>query len=213
MTPAAVVGAAVALAGTDPDAPRRQAEAILRERRFRPVDVPQPLRRPLHSLGDALTSVLDRLAALLPGGHVTLWLLLAAAVLALSTLLTAKALRRRRAGDGPAYDRRTAPAGTRPEDPAWLERRAEEAEGAGDYAAAVRLRFRAGLLRLDAREAIALRPSLTSGEVARRLRSSTFVGLAATFDAVAYGGARPGVEDARAARAGWQTVLSEVAGP
>lgn len=206
------MGRAVALAAADPDAARRQAEAILRERRFRPVDVPQPLRRPLRSLGDALTSVLDRLAALLPGGHVTLWLLLAAAVLALSTLLTARAARRRRAGEGVSYDQRTALAGSTPEDPARLERRAEEAEDAGDYAAAVRLRFRAGLLRLDAREAIALRPSLTSGELARRLRSATFAGLAATFDAVAYGGARPGEEDARAAREGWRTVLSEVAG-
>ncbi len=212
MTPARALGRTVALAGADPDAARREAEAILRERRFSPVDVPQPLRRPLRSLGDFLSDGLDGLAGLLPGGHLTAWLLLAAVVLALSALLTARVVRRNRAGGGVRGGGSTVPGGGRPEDPALLERRAEEAERAGDYAAAVRLRFGAGLLRLDAREAIALRPSVTSGQVARRLRSGTFTALASTFDAVTYGGAPAGAQEARAARDGWRAVLSEVAG-
>lgn len=209
MTPTAPARGAV-LGAADPDAARRQAEAILRERRFRSVHVPQPLRGPLRSLGDFLTTVLDRIASLLPGGRVTVWIVLGAVVLSLSALLTGRAVRRRGSGGTDAGARADA-VGSRGEDPKRLERRAEQAEGAGDYAGAVRLRFRAGLLRLDAREAIALRPSLTSGEVTRLLRSHTFAGLAATFDAVAYGGARPGAEDARAAREGWRAVLSEVA--
>ena len=62
--------------------------------------------------------------------------------------------------------------------PAELERRALEAERAGDLDGAVRLRFAAGLLRLDAIHAIDLRPSLTSGAVGRILRSERYDELA-----------------------------------
>src|SRR5262249_61242968 len=56
------------------------------------------------------------------------------------------------------------------QDPGRLEREADAAEHRGDLDAAVRLRFRAGLLRLDRAGAISYRPSITSGQVARRLR-------------------------------------------
>ena len=64
-----------------------------------------------------------------------------------------------------------------------------------DSTHALRLRFRAGLLRLGDRGAIRYRPSVTTNEVRRVLGSETFDELARTFEAVAYGG-----RDARAAR-------------
>ena len=75
------------------------------------------------------------------------------------------------------------------ERPAAIERRAEEAERAGDFAEAVRLRFHAGLLRLDARGLIEYRPSLGTAAVARRLHSPEFDRLAGRFDEIVYGGA------------------------
>ena len=60
------------------------------------------------------------------------------------------------------------------EDPAVLEREADDAERRGDLERAVRLRFRAGLLRLGDRGAIEYRPSLTTSEV-RGLLGSDFV--------------------------------------
>jgi hypothetical protein len=52
-----------------------------------------------------------------------------------------------------------------------------------------------------------LRPSLTSAEVARRLRSPVFDEVARSFDEVVYGRRRAVPEDAETARAGWAEVL------
>jgi hypothetical protein len=90
--------------------------------------------------------------------------------------------------------------GAASEDPAELERAADAAERAGQLDVAVRLRFRAGLLRLGNRGAIRYRPSVTTNEVRRVLGSETFDELARTFDAVAYGGRDAGPPDVDAAR-------------
>ena len=81
------------------------------------------------------------------------------------------------------------------DDPAALEREADRAAAAGEWETAVRLRFRAGLLRLDARELIEYRPSLTTGEVAAAVGSPTFERVGADFDAIAYGGRAAGEQD------------------
>jgi hypothetical protein len=99
-------------------------------------------------------------------------------------------------------------AAERGEDPKSLERRAAEAEAAGNLEAALRLRFRAGLLRLDARGAIDFRPSISTHEVRRALRSSDFDGLSATFDDVVYGGRSPERSDVVSARERWPDVVS-----
>ena len=59
-------------------------------------------------------------------------------------------------------------------DPKTLERQADAAEASGDLEAALRLRFRAGLLRLDRRGAIEFRPSISTHEVRRAVRSEDF---------------------------------------
>ena len=99
----------------------------------------------------------------------------------------------------------------KPEDPAELELAAAVAEQAGDFERAVRLRFRAGLLRLGRRGAIEYRPSVTTAEVRRELESERFERLAGTFEHVAYGGRPATPPDADEARANWPHVLEESA--
>jgi hypothetical protein len=131
---------------------------------------------------------------------------LAVLVLVLATLVTRRVVRRRAA----AATRTAAPAGARAgDDPRELERAAAEAERAGDRERAIRLRFRAGLVRLGHADAIELRPSLTTAEAARSLRSPTFDSLAATFEQVAYGGRRASERDLDEARRAWPNVIDE----
>jgi hypothetical protein len=92
-------------------------------------------------------------------------------------------------------------------DPDELERRAADAEGRGELDTALRLRFRAGLLRLADAGVLRLRPGLTNAAVSRTLRSRRFDELALDFDEVAYGGRPATPDDVAAARSGWPAVL------
>ena len=182
--------------------PRRagaHAREILQERRFRGSGLPRPLAglaglaRRSPAAGGATSSTTSRSGS--PGGR---------PVVLIAPRRARPAGRRRcsraaRSGAGAAAAR---PRGPRPraparEDPAALERDADRAAAAGEWETAVRLRFRAGLLRLDARELIEYRPSLTTGEVAdagrarRRSRAS-----ARTSTRSPTAGARPS-EDGR----------------
>jgi hypothetical protein len=118
-------------------------------------------------------------------------------------------VRQRRIAAAPEHGAHRAPAADGRDDPDALEREADEAERAGDLQRAVRLRFRAGLLRLGDRGAIRYRPSVTTGEVRRTLRSSRFDGLAGTFEEVTYGGREADPPDVDAARREWPHVLEE----
>ena len=122
-----------------------------------------------------------------------------------AALLARGSIRRRAAAAGRAA-RTRAPSR---DDPAALEREAERAAAAGEWETAVRLRFRAGLLRLDARELIEYRPSLTTGEVAEAIFSPAFDQVGADFDEIAYGGRPAGEAEEAASREGWERVLSE----
>ncbi len=188
------------------DEARRDAAEILDERRFQGSDVPRPLESPLERLGDALEDAYGWLVDALPGGEWTAWALIAAAVLAVGAIVASPTARRAARAD--AVRRREERLAR--EDPAALLRAAEEAERDGDLAAAIRLRFRAGLLDLDARGALTLRPAMPTGEIARTLGSPTFDELAGTFDEVAYGGRTPERDEVREAREGWPRVRREV---
>ena len=127
-------------------------------------------------------------------------------------VLLAAAAARAWVDPAPRGRRRAAPrahARRRRDDPAALEREADRAAAAGEWDTAVRLRFRAGLLRLDARRLIEYRPSLTTGEVAAAIVSPAFERVGADFDAIAYGGAAARRGRRGASREGWQRVLSE----
>ena len=181
-----------------------EARDILADDRFH-QHLPQPLRRPLERLGRAI----ERLWAALPGGPGGRWGIAVVAAAVLAALLAARGIRRRGAA-APAPAAGVARAGVAADDgPDALERRAGEAEAAGDHALAVRLRFRAGLVRLGERDAIPYRPSLTTAEARRRLRSQPFDRLATDFEAIAYGGRPAGGADSDAARAGWRDVLAK----
>jgi len=172
--------------------------------------VPRPFEGILRWLGDRLQPVadlFDDISGWIPGGRPVALLLLSALVL-LAALGLARGSIRRRTSAAARVARARAP--TR-EDPAALERDAERAAAAGEWERAVRLRFRAGLLRLDARELIEYRPSLTTGEVADAVGSPTFERVGADFDAIAYGGRAAGEQDEAASREGWERVLSEAA--
>jgi hypothetical protein len=188
-------------------AARRGAQEILAQRRFEERDTPRPFREPLEWLRDRLRSavepIVSRVAPHVPGGRSTVWTIAALVVVALAAALAARIVRRRTS----EATQRARAATEGPLDPRRLEREADEAERRGDLERALRLRFRAGLVRLQRAEVIPARESLTSGEVARRLRSPDFDRVAATFDEVVYGGRRPLSADVESSRAAWSRVL------
>jgi hypothetical protein len=193
----------------DPAASRAEAGEILDERRFRGSESPRPLRRLLDWLGDRLEPLGDpfrSVAERTPGGNLVLWLAVAAAVLLTVTLVSARSARRRAAAL--ELRSRAVAAEGRPR-AAEVERAAADAERRGEWERALRLRFRAGLLRLDEQRVLAYRESLTSGEAARRLRSREFDRLARVFDEVVYGRRPAAPDDLAAAREGWGRVLAE----
>ena len=203
---AAQGGAPPPTAGGAPGA-RGRARSIVTQARFQPARVPQPLRRPLDLAAAALERAFAWLSARLPGGRATAWALLAAPVVLVSFLVAARLARRReRGGLAVAQARGT----QRAKSAAQLQREAEDAERLGELDRALRLYFGAGLLRLDRARAIALSPSLTTGQVSRRLRSDQFDELRGAFEAVAYGGRSAGGEEVAAAREVWPRVLAEV---
>ncbi len=187
---------------------RRRALAILGQRRYRQSRFPHPLQSVFGLIGRAFDRLVGWLGDRLPGGRPGGWTLLALLVLLAAGVgarrLLGRAARSDQAGS-PGLE--AAPGG---DDPEVLEREAQAAEARGDLERAVRLRFRAGLLRLDRAGAVELRPSLTSRELTRRLGSGDFERLARSFDAVAYGGRRPEPAEVEDSRAGWARVLAEV---
>ncbi|HEX4778892.1 MAG TPA: DUF4129 domain-containing protein [Acidimicrobiia bacterium] len=204
-----IARAAALAAAVDPDAARRNAKDILGERRFRPERVPRPFAGALRWLGRRLEPVGRVLAPVGRFFETRLGIAVLALVVVAATVVVARLLASRSGARATARgSARAAPRG--PEDPELLERQADDAEACGDYSSAVRLRFRAGLLRLDRAGAIRLGPSLTAGQVARRLALDDFDAVAREFETVAYGNHDADHDAADAARRGWSRVLATV---
>jgi len=192
----------------DPDAARRDAQHILSDGRFRSSPTPRPLHGVLkwisdrfHGIGHAITSLFD---------VVPIWLLVPLLVALVAGIVYFVTQRLNARGAKRAATRQTAELPREVEESAAaLEREADAAERAGDLERAVRLRFRAGLLRLGDRGAIRYRPSVTTTEVRRTLDSRRFDGLAGTFDEVTYGGRPAHHPDVETARREWPQVLEE----
>jgi hypothetical protein len=185
----------------------REARQILHERRFHGSRVPRPFHGVLVWIGARLSplgSPFTWLARRIPGGAWTLWLVLAGVVVLASAAVAGRTARRRGANllQRDEHTRRG-----RTEDPARLERHADAAENAGDLEAALRLRFRAGLLRLGRARVVPLRTSLTSGEARRLIRLPDFDRIAGAHDEIVYGGRQARVEDTADARERWPIVL------
>ena len=192
----------------NPAQAREEARHILSERRFHGTSVP----RPFHGFFSWLTRHLHFLArgfdwlSLKIGGQLPLWTIIAVLVLVVAAFVTRQLARRRIEVEARTAGRR---ARGRGDDPAELERLADEAERRGDLEVALRLRFRAGLLRLGRARALPLRPSLRTREARRALRSSRFDRLARDFDEVVYGRRSPSAADVETARTEWPQVVAE----
>jgi Domain of unknown function (DUF4129) len=202
-----------ARSAVDADQARKEAKRILSEPRFRRSRTPRPFEGLFRRLGrllvDPVQSFFRRLGRHLPDIGSPPWLIVALAVVTAAAVVTVRLSRDRARERFPRGSRRAAEDRLDPEE---LERLAEEAERRGELADALRLRFRAGLLRLDGLGAIELRPGLTNAAAARLLRSRRFDRLAVDFDEVVYGGRSATAEDVDEARAAWPRVLEEARG-
>jgi hypothetical protein len=95
------------------------------------------------------------------------------------------------------------------DDPDALEAAAARAEARGELATAVRLRFRAGLVRLDRdAHAITYRPSMPTAVVRSELASPTFDELADTFESITYGSEPADARATEDARRDWPRVVA-----
>jgi hypothetical protein len=193
---------------TDSAQLRERAQEILSQQRFHARKSPAPFRGVFRWLGDRLAPVLDpvqRFFARLfenTAAQVTLVIIVVLVVVVISRL----AIRRRAAtalGDGGRRARRGR------DDPAALEREAERAEADGDFEHAIRLRFRAGVLRLQLAGRVQRGDTTATRAIGRQLNSHLFDAIGDTFDAVAYGGNPATERDARSTRESWTRVLSE----
>jgi Domain of unknown function (DUF4129) len=191
-------------------AAREEARRILSERRYHGTDLPRPLHGFLEWLGRRLhflTRFYDWLAPKIGGADV-FWTIVAVLVVALAAWVAIRLARRfgarERKQDG------VLAVGAQSLDPRELERLAAEAEARGDLEIALRLRFRAGLLRLGRARALELRPALTTREARRALGNQRFDLLARSFDEVVYGRRLPSPDDLATAREEWPRVLEEV---
>lgn len=92
-------------------------------------------------------------------------------------------------------------------DPAELMSMADRAEAAGDHPEAIRLRFVAGLLYLDAEGVIEFAPGLSNGEIAARVGSPDFEVLARQFDDTVYGRLPAGADASATSRRLWSRLI------
>ena len=190
-----------------------EATAVAREvldgSKYQERDVPRPFEGVLDAIGDVLRPVWNwvyELADDVTGGRPELLLgLLALVVVMLAAVLASRIIQRRA---------RAARDEEAPVDPHWgpgapeLESLADAAEREGRLEDALRLRFKAGLVRLAEAGAIPGRASLTSEEIARYLDLRAFEEVAATFDEVVYGRRAPAPDDVDRTRRGWAAVLA-----
>ena len=200
-------------AGSPPsDTAAARAREVLDDRRFKPSPVPRPFQGLLRKLGewlrpvtDALTKIFDAIAQRVPGGDAALWTIIAGVVVGVAFVVFSRAARRRTT----LISQRTRFRRSRELDPGVLEKDAAAAERSGDHEKAIRLLFKAGLLRLSAMDRIEFRPSITTSEVAESLHSRAFEDLARVFDEVVYGRRPPGAGEVVRSRRGWEIVLGD----
>jgi len=95
------------------------------------------------------------------------------------------------------------------DNPDDLEAEADDLAAKGAFAAAVRLRFEAGLLRLERAGLISNQRTSTDAELAFHLGSPTFDGLAHRHEEVAYAGQPADEGDVHQARSDWPRVPDE----
>ena len=212
-------GRVIALETVDPGPARDAARDILGRREFRPEQPPRPLAGAIRWLGDRLDGIVDAvgrflgdvfgpLFRVLPGAWGTA---LGVAITVAAAAFMIYLLTRGRVRRHSTPTTTKSPAAPN-DDPATLEAEAAEATRAGDYRRAVRLRYRAGLLRLDRAGTITLYPWSTDSALTRSVASPRFDRIADTFELVAYGGRAATRTDAETAASEWPALLDEIRG-
>jgi hypothetical protein len=191
------------VAEVDPGQAREQARQVLEGDRYQARDVPRPLEGVLRWVGERVQDVLGPVGDALdtPAGLIVALLAVTAATAA---VVVAAIRRRTRHAEHREHARRR----QRSLDPATLEHEADRAEAGGDLDAAVRLRFRAGVLRLEQAGAVPARADATTARLVGRVRVPAFAALARAFDEVAYGGRPATPDDVARARAEWPAVIA-----
>ena len=187
---------------------RQMAEDVLAADKFQEAREPQPFRGALRWLTDRLRPVGRPFAAMwdaiaeVPGGG-----LVAVAVLGAVLGLCLAALLNLRSGSSVS---RGASGGwlVDPElDPVDLEAQAQAAAGEGRYGAAVRLRYEAGLVRLDREGRVVLRRDTTPYGAAAQVGDPILDALTATFVDVVYGEREATAAEDHEAALGWGELL------
>lgn len=206
---------------TSAESARQQAHQILSHAPYTnaPSSVPHPLAGVLHTIGRWLDDVFgpvwrwitQEVFAPIGRGFFHLfggaaWIV-GAALAVLAGVLVAVVLARRRSRIGATVEGLVT-SGT-PGDPKALEAEADRRAAAGDFSGAVRLRFEAGLLRLELAGIVPDQLVRTGTEVAGRIGSPTFDHLAGRHEAVAYAGRPAAADDVDEARSGWPRVPGE----
>lgn len=163
--------------------------------------------RIVRQVGAFLVSFFERVTSWLGGSLVAA--IVAAVVLAGLTAAIVARLARRRARDieRTEFIRRILESG---DDPGALEDQADAAASQGDYSAAIRLRFVAGLLRLDQQGRIAYRPGLATHDIQATVADPAFDALVGRFEEVVYGQRAADAAHDRESRDGWDRVLRRV---
>lgn len=198
--------------GLPADEARRLVEEVLQQPRFSA----QQSETIFDRIGRALTSYLQRAIGWVNEnilgvgqdstvGRFAFWTAVVVALGLLTGFLALRLARRRAALESHHAVSVTHPTGVHT--PAEFELRAGEAVNEQRFGDAIRFLYQAGLLRLADRGVIEYRSSLTSGEVAAAIRSSSFDYLALQFDRVAYGHADATREDVRIAESEWKTLV------
>jgi hypothetical protein len=200
---------------------RGEARQILSGHQYqtRPEKSFDPLGGVGHSLGRFVGDVVDPPARwiwrhlLHPTGHLfsvafgSVWPVVAVATAVIMGVVIAAVVISRRQRPGIAL--RGAVTSIGREDPQDLETLADRSEEAGDLQAAVRLRFRAGVIRLEQTGVVVRGSTRTTREIGRLVMSPTFEGLAADLESIVYAGAVATADQVRDAKNGWPVVVEE----
>ena len=205
------------LDAVDTSAARDAAREILGRREFRPEGSPKPLEGVVTWIGDRLNGIAEGIGdffsglfkplfELLPG----MWGLVLGIVLCVGIAAFVIWLVSRNVVRAPKIAA-TGSNGAAPDvDPNELEAAAQRAEREEQFDLAIRLRYRAGLIRLDRAGVIELQPWNTAAVLTRKVGSPRFDRITDTFEAITYGGRAATGTQVNTVRAEWSTLLTEV---
>lgn len=201
---------------------RQQAHGIVDKAPYRtsPSHTPRPLAGLFHALGRALNAALGRPARwlyrhlLVHIGHGFQsafggWWILVVGILAVGLGVAVGVLVVKRRTKVSIDRSRSLALGLSTEDPDEIEQRAADAEQAAHHEEAVRLRFRAGLVRLQRMGIVVNQQSQTDRQLSVMLHSPAFDGLAGRHERIVYAGDSATAADAATARTDWPRVLVE----